>query len=160
MLKELEPIADKLRESHRILGRTLDAMTEEQAAHIKVTPEWAIKDVVAHLAGSEKGLVDIARRMADSQDPQLPPDFSNDANNARMVAKRKDETLAQVRGELDAIHAGLLSLLESITLRQLTLMGQHPLAGEVTLKDLLVIIYSHEMSHGNEISNQFRESKK
>ncbi len=160
MLKDLEPIADKLRESHRILGRTLDAMSEDQAAQIKVTPEWAVKDVVAHLAGAEKGLVSTAKRMAEGKDPQLPPDFSNDANNARMVAKRKDQTLSQVRGELDATHAELLSLLEGISPQQLILMGQHPLAGEITLKDLLVIIYSHEMSHGNEISNQFRESKK
>jgi hypothetical protein len=160
MLNELEPIADKLRESHRLLGYTLDAMSEEQAAQIKVTPEWAIKDVVAHLAGAERGMLGIAKRMAEGQDPQLPPDYNNDSYNARQVAKRKDQTLSQVRGDLDATHARLLSLLESITLPQLVLMGQHPLAGEVTLKDLLVIIYSHEMSHGNEISNQFRESKK
>jgi hypothetical protein len=160
MLKELEPIAGKLRESHHILSRTLDGMTEEQAAHIKVTPEWAIKDVIAHLAGAERGMLGIAKRMAEGQDPQLPQDYNNDTYNARQVAKRKDQTLLQVRGELDGIHSELLSLLESITPQQLILMGQHPLAGEVTLKDLLVIIYSHKMSHCNEVSNQFRESTK
>lgn len=160
MLKELEPIADKLRESHRILGHTLDAMSQEQAAQIMVTPEWAIKDVVAHLAGSEREMVGVAKRMAEGKDPQLPSGFSNDANNARMVAKRKDRSLSEVRGEIDQVHAELLALLESITPQQLILLGQHPLAGEVSLKDLLVIIYSHQMSHGNEISNTFRESKK
>ncbi len=160
MLKELEPIADKLIESHRLLSRTLDAITDEKATQIMVTPEWSVKDVVAHLAGAEREMSVVAKRMAQRQDPQLPPNFSNDANNARMVAKRKDQPLSQVRAELDTVHRELLSFLESITPDQLSLMGQHPLAGETTLKDLLVIIYSHQMSHGNEISSRYHESKK
>ncbi len=160
MLRELEPIADKLRESHRILNNTLDEMTPEQARQIMVTPDWSIKDVVAHLAGAERGMLGIAKRMAEGQDPKLPEDYNNDAYNARQVGKRKDQALSQVRDEFDTIHAELVALLESITPQQLILMGEHPLAGEVTLKDLLVIIYSHRMSHGNEISNTFRESKK
>ncbi len=160
MLKELEPIAGKLIESHGILNRTLESVAPEQASQIMVTPEWTAKDVVAHLAGAERGMVGIARRMTSGEDPQLPEGYNNDENNARMVAKRKDLTLAQVRAELDGVHADLLALLESITPQQLVMMGEHPLAGEVTLKDLLVIIYSHETSHGNEISNKFRESKK
>ncbi len=160
MLKELEAIASKLSEARSILVRALDGLTEEQATQVLVTPEWSIKDEVAHLAGAERGMFGIAQRMARGEDPQLPPEYDNDTYNARQVAKRKEKSLADVRAELDATHAELMAFLQNLTQAQLDECGQHPLYGEVKLKDLLVISYSHATTHTNEISAKIRESKK
>ncbi len=160
MLKELEAIADKLNEERGILNRTLDKIAEDGAHAIRVTPEWSVKDAVAHLVGAERGMTRIARGMAAGQDPQLPEGYNNDEYNARQVGKRKDQNLAQVREELGASRAELMTFLENITPEQLALCGEHPLYGETSLKDLLVIIYSHEMTHANEIADKIRESKK
>ncbi len=159
MLKELEAIADKLNEERGILNRTLDSLTGEQAANIKVTPEWSVKDAVAHLVGAERGMTRIARGMAAGQDPQLPQGYNNDEYNARQVSKRQGQNLAQVRQELGASRAELMTFLQSITPEQLALCGEHPLYGETSLKDLLVILYSHETTHTNEIADKIRESK-
>ncbi len=160
MLKDLEPIADKLNEERGILNRTLDEISENQAAEIHVTPEWTIKDAVAHLVGAERGMTRIARGAARGENPQLPEGYNNDVYNSRQVTKRREQSLAQVRAELDASRAELMALLDSITPEQLVLCGEHPLSGSVSLKDLLVIIYSHERTHTNEISLKYRESKK
>ncbi len=160
MQKDLEPIASKLNEARSILIRTLDSLTEDQAAQVRVTPEWSVKDVVAHLAGAERGMFGIARRMAENIDPQLPPDYDNDTYNARQVTKRKEKSLADVRAELDGTRGEFLAFLENLTQEQIDLCGEHPLEGEVRLKDLLVIIYSHETTHTNEIAAKIRESKK
>ncbi|MDE3091643.1 MAG: hypothetical protein KGJ80_19910, partial [Chloroflexota bacterium] len=69
-------------------------------------------------------------------------------------------SLADVRAELDATHAELIAFLGNISQEQLDLCGQHPLHGEIKLKDLLVIIYSHATTHTNEISAKIRETKK
>lgn len=159
MLKELEAIANKLDEERSLLVRTLDGLTEEQAAQIMATPEWSIKDAVAHLVGAERGMTRIARTMALGENPQLPEGYNNDEYNARQVGKRKSLSLAQVRAELDATRAELRTILDSFTLEQLKLCGEHPLAGEITLKELLVILYSHETSHANEISARIRGLK-
>ena len=159
MLKELEPIVSKLREARSILIRTLDGVAEEQAAQIMVTPEWSVKDEIAHLTGAERGMFGIAQRMAKGEDPQLPPDYNNDTFNARQVAKRKEKSLTDIRAELDATHDELMKFLENLTQEQLDLCGQHPLYGEVELKELLVIIYSHETTHTNEISAKLREAR-
>ena len=160
MLKELELIASKLDESRSVLARTLDGLTDEQAEAVKITPEWSIKDEIAHLAGAKRGMFGIAQRMAKGEDPQLSPEYNNDFYNARQVAKRKEKSIAEVCAELDATHAELMAFLHNLTQEQLDLMGQHPLYGEVNLKELLVIIYSHETTHSNEISAKIRESKK
>ena len=160
MLKELEPIANKLNEERGILDRTLDKITEDEATQVMVTPEWTIKDELAHLAGAERGMSRIARGMCKGENPQLPEGYNNDAYNARQVARRKEQTFIQIRAELNATRAELMALLESVTPEQLALRGEHPLYGDIALKDLLVVIYSHESTHTNEISAKYRESKK
>ena len=158
MLKELESIASKLREARSVLNRTLDGLSDERASKIRVTPAWSVQDEIAHLAGAERGMFGIAQRMAKGEDPQLPPDYNNDMFNARQVAKRKEKSLTDIRAELDATRDELMKFLENLTQEQLDLCGQHPLEGEVKLKDLLVIIYSHETTHTNEISARIREA--
>ncbi|MBI5652008.1 MAG: DinB family protein [Chloroflexi bacterium] len=160
MLKDLEPIASKLNEVHTVLMRALESLTEDQAAQITVNPEWSIKDQVAHLAGANRGMFGIAQRSAQGQMPKLPDGYNNDTFNARQVAKRKEQTLAQVRVELEATRAEMLAFLESVTPAQLDLVGEHPLYGEIKLKDLLVIIYSHETQHCKEIADAMRAAKK
>jgi hypothetical protein len=160
MLKDLQMIMDKLNEERGILDRTLDDLTEAEAVQIRITPEWAVKDAIAHLVGAERGMTRIAQRMARGEDPQLPAGYNNDEYNARQVAKRKEQSLAQVRAELNSSRAEMMAFLQSVTPEQLALHGEHPLLGETTLKDMLVIIYSHETSHANEIADKIRESKK
>lgn len=160
MIKELEPIADKLIEERGIFMRMLDALTDAVAMKVMVTPEWSVKDALAHLAGAERGMLGIAKRMMKGEDPQLAPGYDNDEYNARQVAKRKSLSLAELRAELEATRAELMALLESITSKQLELRGQHPLEGEVSLKELLVILYSHETTHCNEMIAKLRENKK
>ncbi len=160
MLKDLEPIASKLTEAHSVLVRTLDGLTEERATQLSVNPDWSVKDQVAHLAGANRGMFGIAQRIAKGDDPQLPPEYNNDTYNARQIAKRKEKSLADIRAELDATHAEVIAFLQNITPEQLDLRGQHPLYGELTLKELLVVIYSHATTHANEIATTIRESKK
>lgn len=160
MLKELEPIAAKLNEACALMTRTLDQLNEDQAATLMITPEWSVKDQVAHLIGAKRGMTRLAQRFAAGEDPQLPGDYNNDVYNARQVAKRKAMSFADVRAELDAAHQDLLAYLDSITSQQLDLRGEHPIAGEIPLKDLLVVIYNHETSHCKEINEKIREFKK
>lgn len=159
MLKELEAISNKLAEVHGVLSRTVSSLSD-QAGQTMVTDQWTVKDVLAHLAGAERGMLRTAQGMASGKDPQLPEGFDNDENNARMVARRKAQTFAQVLDEVKTVHNDLSAFLDGITQEQLTLMGEHPLAGEISLKDLLVVIYSHEVTHCNEIQNALRAAKK
>lgn len=159
MLKELESLTAKLNEACNILKRTLDQLDEQRATSIMVTPEWSIKDTVAHLVGAKRGMTRIAQRAAAGEDPQLPPDYNNDYYNARQVAKRKAMSFAEVRAELDAAQRELVAFLEQVTAPQLELCGQHPLAGEVSLKELLVVMYSHETTHCKEIADAIRAAK-
>jgi uncharacterized damage-inducible protein DinB len=159
MLKELESMASKLNEARTMLKKTLDVLSDEQSVAMKVNPDWSIKDQVAHLAAANRGMFGIAQRMARGEDPKLPEGYDNDAYNARQVAKRKERTLVEICAEIDTTHSELLAFLDGLTQEQLALIGEHPLFGQVVLRDLLVIIYTHQIMHCKEISAQVRESK-
>ncbi len=160
MLTELREIADKLNEERGVLNREVESLTEEQAATIRVNPDWTIKDALAHLAGAERGMTRMAQGIARGENPQLPQGYNNDEYNARQVAKRRDLTLAQLRAELNETRGALMALLDSLTPEQLELCGEHPIARQISLKDLLVVIYRHEATHCSEIADKIRESKK
>lgn len=160
MLKELEPLASKLKEAHGLLSRAISSLIDEQAQTIMVTPEWTVQDIAAHLAGANRGMFGIAQKSAQGENPQLPENYNNDTFNARQVVKRKTQSLTQVRGELDATHNEMLTFLESVTPEQLELQGEHPLYGQVTLVRLFEIIYNHEITHSNEIMNAIHQAKK
>lgn len=159
MIKELETIASKLNEERSELFRAVGSLTEDQAAQTIVVADWSVKDVLAHLAGAERGMLRMAQYMAQGQNPQLPPGYSNDEYNARQVAKRKEKSLAETRAEMEGSRAELIALLETLTPQQLGLRGEHPILGQTTVKDVVAIIGKHEALHCKEISGKLRESK-
>jgi len=159
MLKELESMASKLSETRAVLSRALDRLTEDQAVKIMINPDWSVRDEVAHLVSSERGMTGMAKRFATNENPQLPKDYNNDVYNARQIAKRKAMSFADVRAELDTTRKDLLAFLETVTQQQLDYRGEHPIAGQISLKELLVVIYSHETTHCKEILEKISESK-
>ena len=160
MLKELEQIAAKLNEACAMLNHALDQVTDEQNVQLPMNPEWSVKDTMAHLISAKRGMTRLAQRFAAGEDPQLPDDYNNDTYNARQIAKRKAMSFADLRVEMDTAHKELVALLDGVTAQQLDLCGEHPLAGEIPLKDLLVVIYNHETQHCKEITEAIRASKK
>ncbi len=160
MLKELEMMASKLNEERAQLMKLLESISEDDATKTLVTEQWSIKDELAHLAGAERGMLGIGKRAAGGEHPHLPEGYNNDEYNARQVAKRRQLPIAELRAELQTTRQELLDFMNALTLEQLNLIGEHPLEGEVAVKDLCVIIYNHETAHYREIAAKVRELRK
>lgn len=158
MLQELESTKAKMEETRATLALVLDRISETQATEL-IVGGWSIKDTIAHLASAERGMTRLAQRFAAGENPKLPADYNNDVYNARQIEKRRALSFAQARAELDTAQTDLYALMESITLPQLEMRGEHPIWGFVTLKELLEIIVRHTSQHGKEISDQLGESK-
>jgi hypothetical protein len=162
MLQELEQIVAHLKESRVSLLRALDqlAQAQAQAAQVMVNPAWSVKDMVGHLVASERGMTRMAQRFATGTNPKLPADYNNDVYNARQVAKFTAVSYEQARADLDATRNELLTLMETFTLPQLDYRGEHPIKGDISLKELLSVIAWHEEMHSQEISDKLLELKK
>ncbi len=159
MLTELVPLVEKLRATRAALDCALDSVSDEQATQRTLYADWTIKRVVAHLIGAERGMTRLAQRFAAGENPTLPADYNNDVYNARQVAKREALSFAQARAELAASRRDLIAFLETLTPAQLELRGEHPVAGNISLNELLGVIAHHEAQHHQQILDTLEKAK-
>jgi uncharacterized damage-inducible protein DinB len=147
MLPELEPIADDLRRNREALWTTVDALSD---AEMKLEPgagQYAGRQVLAHLAGAERGMTRLMEQMAAGAQPKLRPDYNNDYFNARQQEKRAQMSVAELRAELEGTRRDLLAFMERLRPEDLSKGGEHPIDGVSTVLGVLQILRTHERDH-------------
>lgn len=143
------PIRQYLTEARQLLLEAVAALDDETALLPTTNPEWRVRDILAHLAASERGLLrNVERFLAGGE---LPADFSLDVWNQRQVAKRRDATIADLLAELAASRAEVWAVLDRLDEADLDVSGTHPAGMRTTVAGLFYTIANHELDHGNEI---------
>jgi uncharacterized damage-inducible protein DinB len=108
-------LQERVRAAHGQLTKALDGLSDEQATRVGVTPEWSVKDSLAHIAAWE---IEGARILAEIQsgtwkpqrlDKQTIEDF-----NVRAVEERRARSMNEVRQEFDAAHARMEEAIASL----------------------------------------------
>ena len=111
---------------------------------------WSVKDVLAHLAGAERGHQQVIHALVAGE-VAGQPGFDLDAFNQADVAARERWTLAQVLEDLDAGRAGTLALLESVGDNGWDRAGFHPGGFDTTVEGTFRVIAIHERRHAKDI---------
>jgi uncharacterized damage-inducible protein DinB len=150
-------LIDKLIEERvRLLAAVAD-LSEAEATRPLPTSEggWSVKDVLAHVAVSEAANLAFARRMVAEDNPvQIPPDkgpFDLNRWNNSQVRRRQHLTWAQVQANLATAHQDTLAFVAGLEEAQLDRRGIQAVFGEMTLGQLLKILYRHDRMHREEI---------
>ncbi len=142
-------IRQRLHEARQLLLEAVAALDEETALTATANPEWRVRDILAHLAAAERGLLrNVERFLAGGE---LPADFDLDRWNRRQVARRQDATVADLLAELAASREETWALLDRLDETALEVSGLHPAGMPTTVAGLFVTIAHHELDHGNEI---------
>jgi uncharacterized damage-inducible protein DinB len=147
----------RLNEERARLLATVAGLSEAEVTRPLPTSEggWSVKDVLAHVLISEAANLAFARRMATEDTPlQIPPDrgpFDLDRWNNSQVRRRQNLTLAQVQNDLAAAHQDTLAFVAGLEEAQLDRRGLQAVFGEMTLGQLLKILYRHDRMHREEI---------
>lgn len=113
-------------------------------------PLWNVHDLLAHLAGAERGLQATIQRFL--LDQPLPGDFSLERWNQRQVEKRQQEAVEGLLESLAASRQDTLALLDSLSEDQLAMPGTHPAGIDTTVAGIFRIMALHERDHGGEIA--------
>ncbi len=111
---------------------------------------WTVRQVLAHLAAAEPGMLGTGQRMLTGE-AKLGPGFSLDVWNQRQVAKRKDQTPADLLNDLAASRQQLLAWLDGLAETELDKSGQHARGDIITVEQLCFRIGEHEAQHAAEI---------
>lgn len=133
----------------------IDGLPDDVLVTERITDQWAIKDLLGHMAMWQKVAVQFLDDYARDGVPQslgLDSDEKVDAHNLRESERRRTWTLAQVREELDGAHTALVAAVGRLGDKDLSAPLPTPWHGGTTLEHLIAInSYTHDPDHIGQI---------
>jgi uncharacterized protein (TIGR03083 family) len=145
-----EKLRQRLKDSRRELLAAVESMGPAEAVTPTANIGWAVRDVLAHLAGAELGHQQVIRALLADQQAGTAG-FDLDAFNAADVAARREASLAELLAELDANRAETMALLDAIGAVDWERAGYHPGGFDTTVEGVFRVIAIHEKRHVKDI---------
>lgn len=121
----------------------LAGLTEAQALHRYAPGKWSVKEVIGHVADSERVFCYRAMRFARGDQTPLP---GFDENLYAPAGRFDARPLSDLAAELDAVRRATLALLRSFDVEALARRGTAN-GKEVSVRALAYIIAGHERHH-------------
>ena len=145
-----DKLKKRLDEAHADLLAVVSGLTAEQAARPTPNVNWTVKDVLAHLAGTERGHQQVIRALLAGE-VAGQAGFDLDTFNQADVAPREGWTLAKLLEDLNASHTSTLALLKSLGGDDWDRAGYHPGGFDSTVEGTFRVIAIHERRHTKDI---------
>jgi uncharacterized protein DUF1706 len=103
---------ERMRVGRQKLNEALSGLTEDQIANDLVTPQWAMRDLLAHLAAWQGEALRWVEQAAHGEEIGPLINQSVDEWNAHRVAERRRLPVVEVMQEFNENHDHLLAALE------------------------------------------------
>jgi len=147
-MSEITDLAEKLKAEGDKFTSIFSGLTDEQW-QMEVYAEgatWTIRNVLAHFVTSERGLLklfeQIRRGGAGASD-----DFSIDRYNAAMQERTKAATPRELLEQYKTVRAETVGWTLGLSDDDLQKQGRHPFMGTSTIRDMLKMLYIHNLNH-------------
>lgn len=140
-----EEMAQGLDESLSVIERLVAEAGNEGLNRPTANPKWTVKDTVAHLASSGKGLLATVQRFLDGT--SLPEGFDLDYWNERQVQKRAQASVEDLVREIREAHERAKNLLHTLSDEEMAVRGVHPAGVEISVAGIFHLIAQHELGH-------------
>ncbi len=109
-------------------------------------PRWTVRDLLAHLADAERGMLRQAQRIVRGE-PALPEDFDLMRWNRRAVEKRAGTSSADLLAEIEAAHHAWVEFVEGLDEAALDRQGRTAEGERLTVEDFARHAAEHRMDH-------------
>jgi uncharacterized protein (TIGR03083 family) len=147
----LADIRRDLADAQQQLRRVLDRVgPDDWSRQSPRNPGWTVRDFLTHLSTAESGFVPTLKRMAAGEGG-VPDDFDPNRWNAGQLRRRGDTPSEQLRADLEAAHAAMLSLLDGLDAAALDRRGRLSTGVEGSTEDNFRLVASHKRSHTQDI---------
>ena len=144
MISEREEILKALRAGPIILRRLVRDLPDPALRAQPAPGEWAIVEVVAHLADTDERSLARTRRMLSEDEPALPPydpaELALERNYIGMV-------MADELDRFEALRAEQVELLEGLTDADWQRIGNHGEHGRITVQQLAAHTAGEDADH-------------
>lgn len=149
MIIEREELLKTLRSTPLVVERLVSRLPDDVIRARPADGEWAIIEVVAHLADTDERTIDRIRRMLSEHEPMLEPyDQAALAVDRDYIGMDLAEQLARLR-ELRSAHVALLEGLDGAAWSRAGHHGEH---GRVTVQQLTAHSAGEDGDHLGQIA--------
>ncbi|GAP61846.1 MAG: DinB family protein [Ardenticatenia bacterium] len=127
----------------------LKTINEERANRpLPHNPNWRIRDVLAHLAASEAGMLKMVQIMVAKKGYQFRP-YNRDELNAQRVAERADKPLDEILAEWNTARQQMIETVKQLTDEELAYQGSDGGSnwGDFTTRDIIETAIRHTEDH-------------
>jgi len=146
-----EDVLRQLEAQAKTTSALLATIPESRAGFRYAPGKWSIRDVIGHIADSERIFAYRALRIARHDKTPLA---SFDENDYAAVAGFDRRTLADVGAELASVRAGTITLFHSMDAETLALTGTAS-GKPISVRALAFIILGHERHHLNVVKAKY-----
>lgn len=149
MISEREEILKALRAGPLVLGRLVRGMSEDDVRSRPDPGEWAIVEVVAHLADTDERSLARTHRMLAETEPPLPA-----YDPAALAIERAyiDMDLGEELVRFTALRAEQVALLESLDDAGWERIGHHEEHGRISVRQLAAHTAGEDADHFAQIA--------
>ncbi|MCP4416568.1 MAG: DinB family protein [Chloroflexi bacterium] len=143
-----EAILSKLNSERTDLEAFLDGLTAVawQTAVYSEDITWTFVDILRHLVDAEQGMIGLMRQWQQGKNP-VPTDFDLARWNARVIHKAAEKSADELREEMVANRANLLTLIAAFQPEDWAKKGRHGSLRIMTIEEVCHLIADHELSH-------------
>lgn len=151
-MSEVTELAEKLKSEGERFVSIFSGLTDEQWNQEVYTEgsTWTIRNVLSHFVTSERGLIKLFEQIRQGG-AGAADDFSIDRYNAAMQERSKDLSVSELLEQYKLVRANSISWVSSLKDEELEIMGRHPFLQMTTIREMIKMLYIHNMTHYRDI---------
>lgn len=156
-MSEVTDLADKLQaEGEKILA-IFSRFSEDQWNQDVYTEgtTWTLRSVLAHFVTSERGLLRLFEQIRRGG-PGAADDFSIDRYNAAMQERTRELSPAQLIDQYRQVRDQSVAWISDLKEEELEITGRHPFLQVSTIREMIKMLYIHNMTHCRDIRNSIK----
>lgn len=154
MSQRKDALRQRITDDHAASLAIFRSLTPEQWSQAVPSDEgaqWVAKDVLAHVAVSEGGQLNVITRYLAGESSVIPDDFDLARYNRGSVKKRADKSVDELLQEIEAGHHKVLELLENTPEEKFDLTGRHARGDVLTIEGMFHRVTEHRRQHAEEL---------
>lgn len=151
MSAELESILPKMESTHAKFKAFIDGLDGDAVQQPSAGNPWNPREIVGHLLDAERAHRRFIEAVASGNPPAKVENFDLNAWNAARVAKRANQSVAELMAAYDEERAATIAVLKALPDDAWAKAGDHAALGHVTVEYVARIIGLHERSHLQEM---------
>ena len=147
-MSEVTDLAEKLKSEGEKFIAIFSGFREDQWSQEIYTEgsTWTIRNVLAHFVTSERGLLKLFEQIRQGG-PGAAVDFSIDRYNAAMQERTRELSPAELIEQYKQARDHSIAWVSALKLEELEIMGRHPFLQMTTIREMIKMLYIHNMTH-------------